>query len=282
MKPLRLIARCFLWATLTAVVFLVSCQSRIIYYPRPYDGTALSEMQRQGGQRIEYNTSQGKQVAFYYPSRLTNTMSPERLWFVFGGNGSLALDYSGNAVTWDPRAAYIFVDYPGYGLCEGSPNPSRIEESVVALAAKLKSDWHWTDAELSARSGVFGHSIGCAAALIAADRLQINRAVLCAAFTTMTDMAQRTVGWPLCYLNRHRFDNVARLQSLTARNARVRIFHGTADEVIPVTMGRELAQKFPQSVKFTEVTDSHHNEIVNDANAEIATALRELTAPAAR
>jgi hypothetical protein len=61
----------------------------------------------------------------------------------------VALDYSGEAVTWDPRAAYIFVDYPGYELCEGSPNPTRIEESIIALTMKLKNEWRWSGSELS-------------------------------------------------------------------------------------------------------------------------------------
>ncbi len=282
MKILRYIARCLLLAVLTAVVFLASCQSSLIYYPRPYDSVALTNFQQRGGRQIEVKTSQGKQVAFYLPPSHASAQPPEFFWLVFGGNGSLSLDYADETLRWDARAGYLFVDYPGYGLCEGSPNPTRIEESIVSLATKMKDEWHWTDSELSARSGVFGHSIGCAAALIAADRLQINRAVLCATFTTMTDMAQRTVGWPLCYLNRHRFDNVARLNSLTARNAQVRIFHGTADEIIPVTMGRELAQKFPKNVRLTEVQDSHHNEVVQDAGEEIGAAMRELSASVTR
>ena len=50
-----------------------------------------------------------------------------------GGNGSVALDYAGEPRHWDPRFGYLFIDYPGYGLCEWHPNPSRMEENIVQL-----------------------------------------------------------------------------------------------------------------------------------------------------
>ena len=201
---------------------------------RPSD---LEAFAKRGGTRIEATTSQGHQVAFYLPSRKAPSQPPEFLWLVFGGNGALALDYAPEAASWDARFGYLFVDYPGYGLCEGRPNPERIEESTLALTEKLRSELHWSDADLRARCGVIGHSLGCAAGLIAADRLELQRLVLCAPFTTMTDMARRVIGWPLCHLNRHRFDNIARLTTIIPRGAQVRVFHGRDDEVIPVLHG---------------------------------------------
>lgn len=276
MKFFRLAARCALWAVLSAVSFLAACQSSLIYFPRPYDDGDLRAARANGARAIEIHTSQGKQVAFYLPSRRNPSQPPEFLWILCGGNGALALDYAPDAAPWDGRFGYLFVDYPGYGQCEGTPNPVHIEESVVALARRLQSDFGWSDDEFSRRTGVFGHSLGCAAVLIAADRLLLGRAVLCAPFTTMDDMARRTVGWPLCLLNRHRFDNLRRLESLSARGGQVRIFHGTADEVIPVAMSRKIAGMFPKNVRLTEVPDSHHNEVVADAGGDIGRAMREL------
>ncbi len=196
---------------------------------------------------------------------------------MFGGNGSLALDYSGEPMQWDPRFGYLFIDYPGYGQCEGRPNPDRIKESILALTEALRKDFHWSEAEFQAHTGVLGHSLGCAAALIAADDLQLHNAVLCAPFTTMTDMAKRIVGWPLCYLNMHRYDNLARLRVLAARKAQVRVFHGTIDQVIPIAMSRRIAQEFPGMVRFQEVPDCDHNEVVMTASADIGKAMLELS-----
>ena len=43
------------------------------------------------------------------------------------------------------------------------------------------------------------------------------------------------------------YDNRAGIIEIRQRNpeAKIAIFHGTKDEVIPVRMGRELAQEFP-------------------------------------
>jgi uncharacterized protein len=277
-----LLLRSLMWAALSTVLFLVSCQSKLIYYPRPYEPAELEAIGKRGGRRIEATTSQGHQVAFYLPSRKSPAQPPAFLWLVFGGNGALALDYAPETAFWDSGFGYLFIDYPGYGLCEGSPNPARIEESIVALTGKLRAELRWDEAEFRARAGVIGHSLGCAAGLIAADRFQLRCAVLCAPFTTMTDMARRVVGWPLCHLNRHRFDNVARLDALAPRGAQARLFHGQDDEVIPVSMSRTLAALFPRNIRLTEVPGCGHNEVVSLASPEIGRALRELAGGAAR
>lgn len=282
MKLVRLLARSLSWALLSTVIFLVSCQSMLIYHPKPYSQDELSKIERLGGKRIEVKTSQGLQTAFYLPSRHDTTRPPQFLWLVFGGNGSLALDYADEAAGWDARFGYLFVDYPSYGLCEGRPTPATIEESIVALTGSLQTGLHWSDAEFRKRTGIIGHSLGCAAGLIAADHLQLRGAVLCAPFTTMTDMAKRVVGWPLCYINRHRFDNIARLQTLSARGAQVRIFHGTKDRAIPISMSRKLAEIFPQTVRLTEVVGCGHDEIVSVPAADIGTAMQELCRNPAR
>jgi len=278
MKLLKALVRILVIVGVTSSVFLLLLQHRIIYYPRPYERATLWDLDQRGGKRWEVSTSQGKQVALYLPPAKTPAAPPEFVWLVFGGNGSLALDYSDQPLHWDKRFSYVFVDYPGYGLCEGSPNPARIKETIQQVAGRMQTEFGWSAADVQARCGVIGHSLGCAAALIAADDLKINRAVLCAAFTSLSDMAQTLVGWPLCLLNQHRFDNAARLASLAGRKAKVVIFHGVTDEVIPIDMGRSLKARFPDMVTLHEISDCGHNEIVLGATEEIGAAMVELAA----
>jgi pimeloyl-ACP methyl ester carboxylesterase len=276
-RLLKSASRATVAALLLLVMFLMSCQSKMMYFPRPYDPAALSHLEIMKGRRLEYTTSQGPQVAFYLPPRAAGVSKPAYLWLVCGGNGSLALDYIDQPQTWDARFGYLFVDYPGYGLCSGSPNPHRIEENTVAAAEKLRKDLGWSEEEFRERTGVFGHSIGCAASLMAADKMKLQSAVLCAPFTSMTDMGRRVLGWPLCYLNMHRFDNVARLRTLEERGASVRMFHGTDDEVIPVEMSRKMQKLFPRMVRLTEVERGRHNDVVDLARQGTAEAMRELS-----
>lgn len=277
MKLLKLAVRSIVWFLVMVIVSACSLQSRFIYFPRSYEEDALQDLDRRHGRRIEFTTAQGRQTAFYLPPRSNPSAGPSFLWLVFGGNGAVALDYAGPPHVWDARFGYLFVDYPGYGLCEGNPSPDSIRESASAAVSTLRPLLGWSEVQFRERSGVFGHSLGCAAGLITAQELHLKRAVLCAPFTTLTEMARRVVGWPLCHLNLHRFDNVARLHALEKQGATVRIFHGTADEVIPVAMSRRLAGQFPGMVRLTELSGVGHNDVVMAAAGHAGDAMRELS-----
>jgi pimeloyl-ACP methyl ester carboxylesterase len=262
---------------LTPVIFLLSCQSRLIYHPnacRAEDEAALSNAR---GERIRFTTSQGVQTAFYIPPRTTNAVLPQTIWLCFGGNAALALDWLYFTEEWDDRFAYLLIDYPGYGDCQGSPTPGRIRESGRAAFEALAAHLNTTKADLQPRLVLLGQSLGCAAALMTAKDLDVRRAVLLSPFTTMTDMGRIVLGWPLCHLNLHRFDNRRMLSHVASHaGARIVIFHGAADEVIPVRMGRELAAAHPQVVAFEEVPGGHHNDLLSLISGRVGDAMREL------
>lgn len=263
----------------TPVIFLLSGQSSLIYHPNSYRAEHESMLEAGKGERVLFETSQGHQTAFYTPPRAPARGLPQTLWLCFAGNGSLALDWLYDTAAWDDRFAYLLVDYPSYGECEGAPNPERIRESGKAAVQALARHLHTTQAELLPRLAVLGHSLGAAAALMAADDLDIRRGVLMSPFTTMTDMGRIVLGWPLCYLNRHRFDNRTTLRHVASRaGARFVIFHGAEDEVIPVRMGAELAAAHPQAVTFHAVPGGHHNDLLDMISPQIGRAMAEVTA----
>lgn len=276
-RLLRLIAILIL----TPMTFLLGWQSSLIYHPNPNRAEHENLLRAAKGERLRFETSQGLQTAFYIPPRVPATGLPQTLWLCFAGNGSLALDWLHDTNMWDARFAYLLVDYPGYGECEGSPNPARIRESGQAAVAALARHMHTSMLELRPQLAVLGHSLGCAASLMAADDLDIRRGVLLSPFTSMTDMGRIVLGWPLCYLNMHRFDNRKTLGHVAQRaGARFVIFHGAEDEVIPVRMGRELAAAHPQVVAFHEVPDGHHNDLLDLTAPQIGRAMAEVVAGA--
>ena len=61
-----------------------------------------------------------------------------------------------------------------------------------------------------------------------------------------------------------------KLAEVAARNpaARIAIFHGTRDQVIPVRMGRELAREF-RFVEFFAIEDADHVSVLNHAHDKI-------------
>lgn len=267
-------------ATLTPVIFLLGCQSSLIYHPRHYEQGHTDMLHAAKGERISYQSSQGRQTAFYIPPRDGNAPTAP-VWLCFSGNAALALEWLPAVKTWDHRFAYFLIDYPGYGDNEGNPTPKRIRESSKAAFEALSNHLGSTPELLQGRTFVLGHSLGAAAALMAAEGLNLRQGVLISPFTSMTDMGRIVLGWPLCYLNMHRFDNRRTLAVVAAlKNAQVTIFHGSNDEIIPVRMGRELAASHPGQVTFREVPHAGHNDILDAIEALVGHEMQKLAFPA--
>ncbi|MEZ5386203.1 MAG: alpha/beta hydrolase [Prosthecobacter sp.] len=263
--------------TLTPVIFLLGCQSSLIYHPSPYRAEYERMLVAAKGARLSFTTSQGRQTAFYIPTRKGGAGLPRTIWLCFAGNASLALDWLRVTDEWDAGFAYLLVDYPGYGDCAGKPNPGNIRESGKAAFTALAGHLQTPEKELTGRMAVLGHSLGCAAALMTATDLDVRRGVLVSPFTSMTDMGRVVLGWPLCHLNMHRFDNRKTLRAVAGREgARLIVFHGAEDEVIPVAMGRELAGMAPEVVTFHELAGAHHNDVLYLAYYQIGQAMKAL------
>ena len=200
----RLLRRCLRWLALgclglaIALALLTGCQSRLIYFPHTYPaGRTVNWAAEAQGKVIDFTTAQGHQRAFLQGKR----DHPRNLWLVCGGNGSLALDWSAWLFVHAPREdAWLLVDFPGYGECQGSPSPATIRDTFNQLVPLAMQEFGWSPAADSSRLRVFGHSLGAAACLIAAADLHIQRGVLLAPFTSTMDMSRRVTGLPLGFL----------------------------------------------------------------------------------
>lgn len=251
---------------------VTSCQSGMIYYPRSYpSGTTGRWMSLTHGRTVDFTTSQGRQRAFLQ-GRLDR---PRNLWIVCGGNATVALDWSDwLAAHAPPEDAYLLFDLPGYGDCEGKPNPARIRESLRAVVPAAMKDVGIEGQ--SDRLRFFGHSLGASVTLIAASEFGIQRGVLMSPFTSTMDMAREITGLPIGFLVWHRFDNMARLDELEARGpGKVIVVHGLDDEVIPVAMGRKLADAHPAACEFVSIDNGRHNTLPESDPGVLANALRD-------
>lgn len=249
-------------------------QERFIYFPRRYP-FQLDQLPPPI-EVLRFRASGGAQTAFYVPPRgVPRDAPPKRLWLVFGGNAMTALDWSDWALTHpDADAAFLLVEYPGYGASEGAPSQLAIAEvsdgAFAALAAKLREP-----AELLAkRSFVLGHSMGAATGLEFATRHPVGGVVLTAPFSTIGDVAARLFGPPVRLLLRERYDNVARLGELALRGIPVTIIHGHDDEIIAFALGERLAQSAPWA-RFVAIPRAHHNDLYEVAMRPIRSAMLE-------
>jgi uncharacterized protein len=142
-RSLRFLFRLGLLFVLMVSAVLVGCQSKLIYFPRPYAPDQLAMAKELGLQQLSYQTEQGQQSAWYgsLGSKLPAKTLPDRIILVCAGNGSLSLDHVDNLpVKGAPGTslAYLFFDYPSYGGNEGRPSPERIRQSAQGLWAALQ------------------------------------------------------------------------------------------------------------------------------------------------
>ena len=238
-------------------------QSRLIYFPQKYPRKFLESVSKKLI-RIKYNYDSKEYLGYY--SAPEDGQMPDKIWVFFVGNGSLALGMLSFIEELDHKSTgYLMYEYPGYGENKGKPNPRLILETSKNFLSAAAKYLEMDQESLLNQSGFLGHSLGSAAALQLAVEKTPQKLILLSPFTTMQDMACRTVGKPLCFLLRHNISNTSNLDKLVKLESKpeIVIFHGGRDEIIPVKMGRRLKELFPDNIDYTEIPNSDHNRILS-------------------
>jgi len=250
---------------LVALSILYFRQHAMVYHPRPYDASYAYAFPADGVE-INYTVAAAKYCAYYIPA---TAPLPKHLWIAFCGNGSLALDwttilreYPGN------DDAFLLIDYPGYGKNGGYATIASTLASADAAFKALSERLKLREDQLTLCT--LGHSLGAAVALDFATHHRVQKVVLIAPFTTLREEGATILGSWIARLLIESYDNRANLAEVARLNpdARIAIFHGTRDQVIPVRMGRELAREFP-FVEFFAIEDADHVSVLNHAHDKI-------------
>src|SRR5436305_12702621 len=238
-RIIRFVAGLFVVLLITLSILNFRQQS-LVYHPRPYDGSYVYALPA-NGLEITYTVATAKYVAYYVPGIHP---PPKRLWIAFCGNGSLALDWTTILRQYPPNGdAFLLIDYPGYGKNGGyatlASTRASADRALKALTERLGTD------EDHLTLCTIGHSLGAAVALDFAAHHKVQKVVLIAPFTTLREEAATMLGGWVARLLIESYDNRANLAEAAKVNpaARIAIFHGARDQVIPVRMGRELARE---------------------------------------
>eukprot|EP00050_Salpingoeca_kvevrii_P017111 m.61755 g.61755 ORF g.61755 m.61755 type:complete len:365 (-) comp7365_c0_seq1:201-1295(-) len=154
----------------------------------------------------------------------------------------------------------VAVEYPGYGLCPGTPN-----ESGCNRNARLAYDY--VTKELGCppdRVVLLGQSIGSGvatqlAASLAQHGTQIGALVLLSPFLSIKALAKSLVGPVLANMALNRFNNQRNIAHVTAPTL---FIHGRQDELIPCEHSTVLHELSPAAIKYLRLLEgAGHNNL---------------------
>jgi pimeloyl-ACP methyl ester carboxylesterase len=144
------------------------------------------------------------------------------------------------------------VDYPGYGLSDGSPDEEGCYRNVHRLYDWLIETRGFKPEDII----VDGFSIGTGPATELAATRPCGGLILEAPFLSAPRVVTRVRILPV--------DPFPNLKRIGAVKCRVLMIHGTGDRVIPYSQGQALFKLANEPKRFVTVEDGDHNTLVVD------------------
>ena len=142
------------------------------------------------------------------------------------------------------------VDYPGYGLSDGSPD----EEGCYRVVHRLY-DWLIGERGFSPKDIiVVGFSIGTGPAVELAATKPVGGLVLQAPYLSAPRIVTKVRVLPI-----DPFPNLKRIGDIACPLV---VIHGTDDSIIPFAHGKELFDLAPEPKTFVPVEGADHNDLI--------------------
>jgi uncharacterized protein len=183
-----------------------------------------------------------------------------------GGNISHRLD---KIAFFHKLEVNIFIfDYRGYGKSQGKPNENGLYQDVQAADKFIK------DKQLGVPIILYGESLGGAIAIDLAARtnIAIDGLILEGSFSNIQDMAKLIYPLLPTALLKTKFDATAKIPKVKVPKLH---FHGNADQIVPIELGRKLFNAAKNPKKFITL-DGGHNDCFFISSDLVRSSLNEL------
>jgi fermentation-respiration switch protein FrsA (DUF1100 family) len=221
-----------------AVIYVVWCatlyliQDQIVF-PASLAPPPRSEVPYPNATVLTLDIGPGEQVhAWFIPAPGCDAEHPAPVVVYFHGNVEI-IDYLEAFVGGYPQlgCSLLLPEYRGYGRCGGRPSRTGIRADCIRFYDLLVE----RDDVDASRIIYHGRSLGGGIAADLAAHREPAAMILHSTFTSAEAMAHRLLGPAFLLTHRYRTDEV-----VASLDIPLLIFHGTKDQVIPVTHGRKL------------------------------------------
>ncbi|MCL2726666.1 MAG: alpha/beta hydrolase [Polyangiaceae bacterium] len=245
----------------------------LLFYPTPYNPLTWTRPEFLY-EDVTLTASDGVKInAWYLPAK-----KPKAFVLCSHGNAGNLSDWGDMAEEMRSRfgVSVLIYDYRGYGKSEGKPTvPGILKDGRAAR------DWLCKRESIKPDELVYcGRSLGGAVAVDLAAETGAKGLILESTFTSIPDMAKRTVPFVPRSIIRNRLDSLASIKNY---NGPLLHCHGEADSVIPFEQGVELFKACPSERKtFVRMEGHDHNDPLPEYYREQQRRFFDLVAPTDR
>lgn len=178
---------------------------------------------------------------------------PLFLWF-HGNAGNISHRLENIKLLHELADVQVFIfDYREYGLSQGRITREGTYLDAAAAYRTATEELGFAPADLV----LFGRSLGTALATDLATKVPCRSLIIEAAFTNSQEMARLYAPFLFDWRPSVPYDNLGKIGAVRVP---VLVIHGTADEVIPVSMGERVYAAATAPKELYLIPGAHHND----------------------
>jgi fermentation-respiration switch protein FrsA (DUF1100 family) len=206
-------------------------------------------------EEVFFPASDGVELhGWWIPGPASGGVSPTVLW-MHGNAGNISHRLHNASLLHDHLGANLFLfDYREYGLSKG-----KVDEEGTYLDAEGALAYLLSRPEMQGSNIVyFGRSIGSAVAVELATRQAPAGLILESPMASIRAVAKAIFPWlPVGSLLSTKYDSLSKIGKVRVP---LLVLHGTADEIVPFSQGRELFEVANEPKSFYAIEGAHHND----------------------
>ncbi|WP_210412501.1 alpha/beta hydrolase [Leptospira yasudae] len=256
MKPSMNLIFLFLFGFILFVLFLIWWnQDKLVFFPEklPDDFTFHFP---EASQEIKLRTQDGEtSYALYFEAKKND---PQKTILFFHGNAGSLRTWGGIYEDFLPLGWNILVtDYRGYGKNTGTISESSMNEDAELWLRYLLEERKIPRTSLI----IYGRSIGTGVACDLVSKNPDLPLFLETPFTDLPSLAKNYYPFLKPWMLRFQFKNLEKLESVRSK---IRIFHGTEDEIIPYSNSEIIFKKLKEQnrdVLLYTIPQGSHNDL---------------------
>lgn len=250
--------RYVIWCAIVATIwgFLAWLAHASRFFPMKYPQGQWDLQQQLGAEEVWIRTADGIRLNAWW---LHNPGSPIATLFLHGNAGNLTHRASSMDAIRKAGASVLVVDYRGYGKSEGSPSEQGVyRDSEAGWQFLIRRGYQ------PEQIVVHGESLGTAVAVELASRHPCRALILEAPFSSASAVA----GTVIPGLGRLLISGLDSKSRIGRVHVPLLVIHGDRDEVIDLSLGKELFEAANPPKEMWVVPGADHNGLLHYAGAQ--------------